>query len=92
MHSNLACKETRNHHKILEEGVHPEVVEDAEILEVVDADKAMDVLEVKAASTKDHLAMETLTSVPFARKTITRKRIVGIKKSTNVLTVINLVI
>ena len=75
----------------MEEGIHPEVVEEAEILEAVDVDKATEVLEVKATSTKDHLAMETLISVPFARKTITRKRIVGTKISTNVLTVINLV-
>lgn len=54
----------------MEEGVHPKVVEEAKSLEAVDVNKSTEGLEVKATSTKDHLAMETLTSVPFARQTI----------------------
>ncbi|GJX88777.1 hypothetical protein Tco_0340791 [Tanacetum coccineum] len=92
VHSNPACKATKDHNQIFEEGVHPEVAAEAKNLEAVDVDKVTEVLEDKAISTKNHLAMEPLTSVPFGRKTITKKKIVGTNESLYALTVINLVI
>nr|GEW41050.1 retrovirus-related Pol polyprotein from transposon TNT 1-94 [Tanacetum cinerariifolium] len=40
-HSNPACKVTKDHNQILEEGVHPEVAAKAKILEAVDVNKVM---------------------------------------------------
>ncbi|GKD94140.1 hypothetical protein Tco_1373977 [Tanacetum coccineum] len=81
VHSNPACKATKDHNQIFEEGVHPEVAAEAKNLEAVDVDKVTEVLEDEAISTKNHLAMEPLTSVPFGRKTITKKKIVGTNES-----------
>ncbi|GJZ66876.1 retrovirus-related pol polyprotein from transposon TNT 1-94 [Tanacetum coccineum] len=63
------------------EGVHPEVVAEAEVLEVEYVNKVTEVLEVETILTKDHLAMETLISVPLARNTITEKKIVGTRET-----------
>nr|GEZ24052.1 hypothetical protein [Tanacetum cinerariifolium] len=65
---------------------------EAEILEVVDADKVTEVLEVEAILTKDHLAMKTFTSVTFTKKKITKKKTVGTKESLNAPIVMSLVI